>query len=59
MGKSVMEEGIKAPLGAADKCTRRPASLAKRAEPYSRDNGGAMTAKADLARENKRLDAGK
>lgn len=48
MGKSVMGEGIKAPLGAADQCTRTLASLAKRAEPPSRDNGGAVTAEAEL-----------
>lgn len=48
VGKSVMGEGIKAPLGAADQCTRTLASLAKRAEPPSRDNGGAVTAEAEL-----------
>lgn len=48
MDKSVMEKGIKAPLGAADKGMRMPASLAKSAEPCCRDNGGVMTAMAEL-----------
>lgn len=43
-----MEKGIKAPLGAADKGLRMPASRAKRAELCCRDNGGVMTAMAEL-----------
>lgn len=48
MGKSIMEKGIKAALGEADKCTRTPTSLAKRAEPCSRDSDGAVAAEVEL-----------